>query len=150
MSYRQISDILESIRQFHDRITNELQRHSQCSSDPRIDLLSDYVKHQREAIAQAVRRDEQDTSINVLETWVQFTPEEKIRAALKKLQLREAEPVGVLFTRVMEADQALLELYESLSEQTSAERVREFINSLRGASLSFAERRSWGLREATN
>lgn len=150
MSYRQISGILNMIRQFHDQLTHEIQRHSQCSSDPRLALLAEYVKHQRDAVADAVRQDEAETSTDVLGTWLQFTPEEEIRSALKKLQLTAGEPVAELFTRVLEADHSLQELYESLSEQTSAEHVRDFFNSLRRASLSFAEQRSWGLRDPTN
>jgi hypothetical protein len=150
MSYRQISDILKTVNQFHDRLMREIQRHSQCSDDPRLDLLADYLKHQRGVLQEAVKRDQEDESQNVLDTWIQFTPDDELKESIKKLQLKEGEPVAELFTRVLEADQALLDLYEILSEQTSAERVREFFNSLRGASLSFAEQRSWGLREPTN
>lgn len=150
MSYRQISDILNTVSEFHEQLTQEIRRHSACNSDPRLDLLTDYVKHQRDAIARVVRREREDSSNGVLQTWLQYTPEEEIRAALKKLELREGEPVEALVTRVVQADQALRDLYKILSEQTSAERVREFFKSLRDASLSFARQRSWGLRERTN
>lgn len=150
MSYRQISDILKTVHQFHELITKEIQRHSQCNSDPRLELLADYVKHQRDAIAEAVRTDERDPTTDVQGTWLQFVPDEEVRTALDRLQLREGEPVGELFERVMEADRALLNLYELLSEQTSAQSVREFFKSLYRASLSFAEQRSWGLRDPAN
>ena len=150
MSYRQIADVMKTIGEFHDELNQEIQRNSQGNGDQRLKLLAAYVKHHSEAMAAAIRRDQEDPSFDVLGTWLQFTPEAELRSALNRLRLQAGEPVSELFTRVMEADQTLQDLYQSLSEQTSAEHVREFFNSLYRESLSFAEQLSWGMREETN
>jgi len=151
MAYRRVADILKTIKKFHQQLTQEIERHSHCSDDPRLDLLSDYLKHQRNAMAEAVRRDEEEyPETDVRDTWLQFVPDSEVESAIDKLQLQSGEPLGALFTRVLEVDQNIRDLYEALIDQTQASHVQEFFESLRDASISFAEQRSWGLREPTN
>lgn len=128
----------------------EIRRHSHCSGDSRLELLCDYLQHQRQAISEAVHRDrEQYPEVDVREAWIQFIPHQELKLALGNLPLQNNEPLGVLFTHVLETDQVLLELYDAVIAQTNSTHVSEFFESLRKSSISFAEQRSWGLRQAS-
>jgi len=147
MAYRQVSDIMNMVNDFHQQLTKEIRRHADCNNDVRLDLLADFLKYQRDIVSQAVQRDEDVyPEIDVLGTWIQYVPDDDIQEAIDRLHLQSGEPLDALFTHVLEADRALVKMYESLAKQTQASHVQEFFNSLRRASVSFAEQRSWGLR----
>ncbi|MBD3676228.1 MAG: hypothetical protein HUJ26_22180 [Planctomycetaceae bacterium] len=151
MAYRQVEDILKTIEGFHEELAKEINRYSDCSSDSRLELLSDYEKHQRNAICAAVEQDEEQyPEVDVREAWIQFVPDDEVKRALEKLQLKNDEPIAALFTHVLETDQALVEMYDAIIAQTNSAHVKEFFESLRKASVSFAEQRSWGMRQPSN
>lgn len=151
MAYCRIAEILETLESFHSEVLKEIRRHSSCNDDTRLQLLSDYLQHQQQAISEAVQRDEEEyPEVDVREVWIQFIPKDELKRTLSDLQLQNNEPLGALFTHVLEADQVLLELYDTIIAQTNSAHVREFFESLRKESISFAEQRSWGLREPSN
>lgn len=100
------------------------------AEDGRARALLEYAQRQEEFIELNLARYEGQGEEGVLETWLQFTPEESLRETFENTRLDPEMSMEDVIQCVMKWDQTLLDLYRQFAGATSAGRVQELFASL--------------------
>lgn len=152
MSYQQIREILKDVESYHrvlHAVVNELYDEDDTDDHPedgRREWLVRYIEGQSKAIADALSRYRMDSRQTVLDVWIQYVPDERIKRRLNEMQsLTDADRERL--TELMQGfDQELRDFYSSLADQSSSEAVQELFTSLSEQSQSILEQTAWGMR----
>lgn len=143
MTYEQVRDVLDRIRSFHRRLRDELEQVRRAATDERSQFLLNALRRDEQAMNVALADYERHGGANVLDTWIQYVPDEETERLLQTTHFTpEMGPVDML-NRKVRIDQALAGLYQSLAEQTSATRAGELFAGLAEQTLQRLSRESW-------
>ncbi len=86
MPSKQIRDILEHVREFHRSLHDFYEECSEETEDERVKALLDYIGRHEGNFNEALARYEETAARGVLDTWLQFAPDETLNQALKKVE----------------------------------------------------------------
>ncbi len=126
----QIKDILDHVRDYHDKLGSRLVELSQNESDERLTLLLEYMARHERDFSKALSRYDSDYAKGLLNTWLKFVPEASIKAALHNMCLRDDMTPDEILATVLSFDKMLIAFYRELADQTSIPRVQEFFSNL--------------------
>lgn len=159
MSYQQIRDILKQVavrqKTFHTRVFHVIatierkESHQGIIELPRREWLIKYIESQADAVRDALSRPAKDGESNVLDTWLQYVPDEDVRREYEELQSNHDLDWSELRRRIQRFDEALRDFYFALAEQSAAQEVRELFDTLAKRCQYLLEQTSWGSRSAT-
>lgn len=79
MPARQVSAILDAIRAVHSQLANRYRELKQSATDERIILLLQDMQRREEKFSQCVADYESQDNTSVLNTWLQFIPDEVLQ-----------------------------------------------------------------------
>jgi len=130
MTYEQVRDILERIRSFHRRLRDALEEARSTSKDERTQFLLEEIRRDEQAMNLALAKYQRHGVVNVLDTWIQYVPDEDARRLLRETNFNSDMNPDEMFARKSRIDQALAELYQRLAEQSSATQVVELFEGL--------------------
>ncbi|MEX0704276.1 MAG: hypothetical protein WD069_19405 [Planctomycetales bacterium] len=147
MSYRQVGDILQEIEAVHRALAVFYQDWAAHAEDERAQAVLAHVRRHEDFFKEALARYEPQAAQGILDTWIQYTPEEALNDALKEVELSADISVDDVAEVVLRVDQALLEAYRQLSESTAAPRVRELFTTLMELEEIKNRADAWGTRD---
>jgi hypothetical protein len=143
MTYEQVRDILSRIRSFHRRLRDELEQVRPTSKDRRTQFLLEALRRDEQAMNIALAKYQRHGGVNVLDTWIQYVPDEETQRLLTENHFSSDMDPEEMLARKAGIDQALADLYRSLSEQTSATQVGELFAGLAQQTLQRLTQESW-------
>jgi hypothetical protein len=131
MAYQQVREILQSVRQFHRRLRQDAEETYGDTSDPRSQFLLKSLSRSEREMDQALREYEEEEGDNsVLETWIQYIPDDDLQATILEGKLPPGATPGEVLEWRREIDESLVEFYRQLASQVSAARAEELFESL--------------------
>jgi rubrerythrin len=130
MPSKQIRDILDYVRKFHCCLHDFYEACGEETEDERVKALLDYMGRHEGNFNKALARYEETAAQGVLDTWLQFAPDETLNQAFKKVELTPGMSPDEVIQVALDLDKTLLTLYEELAQSTSAPHVKELFMNL--------------------
>lgn len=130
MPFRKVDDILELVKSFHQKMRHALGRVGEESNSETVEWLSEQLRLHELHWQAALSGYEKQTAEGVLDTWLQYIPDEEVRAQLDAIEVRREMTLEELSDENVRFRQALIRLYESLANGSSAPRVQELFQQL--------------------
>lgn len=130
MSVLQIRDVLGLIRGYHQGLAERLQSLSGHVSDERVCMLLEYMAVHELSFVKTLASYQKDAGEGVLNTWLQFVPDDAIGDALSRLEFSAEMPAAEILNVVLAFDRALIEMYRELAAESSVPHVQELFANL--------------------
>ena len=129
-TFTQVSQILDFAQEFHQQSENLFRQLREDADTYALQLLIEQMEHHERAMKVCLERYRKLAPVHLMETWVQFAPEESAETIIQK-----AHPGGTLtpeaiVTYSKELDAALSQTYAHLAEDAESEDVREMFDGL--------------------
>ncbi|QDT41398.1 hypothetical protein Pan241w_14580 [Gimesia alba] len=148
MSYNKVQDILKLVQTFHHNMQQALEQIQQDSYSIVVEWLSDqirrYEQHWQSALADYEKYGAQD----VLDTWLQFVPDETVRKEINSITIHPDMTLEELVEINMRFRNALIDLYQTLATASAAPRVQELFQQLLEQEQAVIAHQSFMTRES--
>ncbi|WP_417395345.1 hypothetical protein [Gimesia chilikensis] len=130
MAYRKVEDILGLVESFHKRMRQALERVEVESRSESVEWLSKELRVHELHWQAALNGYGKRVAEGVLDTWLQYIPDEDVREQLDSIRVQRDMTLDELNDMNIRFRQALIQLYESLANASSAPRVKELFEQL--------------------
>jgi hypothetical protein len=130
MPSQRICDILDRVRSVHQRLLERYQALNHVTHDEEVQLLLADLERRESTFIGCLEGFKVEGSRQVLESWLQFVPEEVIRLEEFTSQLPPAESVEGLVNEVIEVNRSLQGAYRALADCCDLPKVRELFENL--------------------
>ncbi len=132
MPARQVSEILDDIRSVHRLLAARYHELNAAATDERIKLLLEDMQHREQRFEECVGQYVSDNGSAILDTWLQFVPEEGGRIDRIADRLTEPKDLSELVAETLVLNSALCETYRTMAEEAPTPDLRElFLNLAR-------------------
>lgn len=147
MTYQQVRDIVARIRRCHQQLRDALDTPGNRAKDSRTQLILDSLRREEQELQLLLGRYGAQGEESLLNTWLQYVPDDDLAQIVASIEFGPELTAEEVVIRKLEFDNALIDLLETLSEETSAPRIREFFRSLVENAESRRSRQVWRIRE---
>lgn len=130
MPFRKVEDILKLVESFHKSMRYALEQVEEESHSESVAWLSQQLRAHELHWQAALSGYEKRVVEGVLDTWLQYIPDEEVREELHAINVRRDMSLDELTDVNVRFRQALIRLYESLASGSSAPRVQELFEQL--------------------
>ena len=146
LTFQRVRDVYETAACCREQLRDKL-REIRCSREPAPEMtVLELLEEDERQTAAGLRRALEESEPAILDTWLQYVPDEETRRTLTELNLSAEMPVEDIVGRKQRFDQALAAMYRQLAREVSAERVVDIFNGLADEVDSRAARASWSTR----
>lgn len=130
MPARQVSEILDAVRSVHRQLAARYRQFDQAATDERLKLLLEDMERRERRFNRCIARYEAEEDPGVLDTWLQFVPEEVLH--LDRLSERLVEPHSLteLVEETLRINSRLSEAYLALAKQAPTPELQELFTDL--------------------
>lgn len=129
-TFTQVSQILDFASDFHKHC-EDLYRQLRGESDSyMLGLLIEQMEHHEQAMQQCLDRYQHQAPAAIIDTWVQFAPEESADELIRSMRSGGTITPEALFAFGKKLDAALTDTYQHLAEDAESEEVRELFAGL--------------------
>ncbi|MEX0716455.1 MAG: hypothetical protein WD066_07710 [Planctomycetaceae bacterium] len=147
MAYRQVRDILKDIRNVHRQLADFYESWDGRARDQRAAAVLTHVGRHEEFFKESLARYEPRAAEGILDTWIQYPPDETLNDALEEVGLSPEMSVDDVVEVVLRMDRALIEAYRQLADSTAAPRVKELFESLMELEETKNRSDAWSARD---
>jgi len=149
VSYKTVRELFEHVERWQTTVAEFCERVADRTDDDRTRAMMDYfAAHERElkrllAGFPSIERQ------GVMETWIQHTSEGELRTFFQKADLNPDQPLDEAVTTVVEFDDRLRGMYQTLSESSQVPpKVQAVFQNLLDAQEWQTLRNSWSAAES--
>lgn len=131
MAYYQVKEILQRVRNYHRQLRNALENARCETEDDQAEVVLRWAREDEQQANRALAdySSEGGKDHTVLETWLQYVPDEQVQEKLANIHFTPEMSAEEIVARVLEFDEALTNFYQQLADQVTAPRVKEFFDS---------------------
>lgn len=147
MPYQQVKDVISQIRDCHRCLREWLEQSRTDADNAAVAEMMKSLRQEEHQLQIALTRIGADGDQGVLETWLQYPPDESLKQALESARFDEGMPVSEILGRKQEFDRAMLEAFQQMLTVSSASRVTELFEQLIEYSVSRIQNQSWAVRD---
>jgi hypothetical protein len=130
MAYKQVHELLDRIKRFHRQLEDIYEELEDDNDDPRARLLLDYLRRHEKHFTKVLARYGRENDSGVLDTWIQYDPEEDLDRAMDEAELRPEMSLDELLEQAQRFNRAVMSYCRQLADQVNAPRVQELMASL--------------------
>lgn len=130
MPYGQAKEILDYAREFHCQVSDFYQQLADKAQSSRVKLLLDYLIRHEKHIAKALEEYEQSISSEALNTWYQYSQEQRTFAPLESIKFSPTMTVDEVLTMGQTIDNCLISSYKGVVDTATSSKVREIFENL--------------------
>ncbi|OQY25087.1 MAG: hypothetical protein B6I37_02280 [Desulfobacteraceae bacterium 4572_35.2] len=130
MPYGQAKEILDYARNFHCQVSDFYQQLADKAQSARVKLLLDYLIRHEKHLAKALEDFEQSVSSQALNTWYQYSQEQRTFAPLDAIKYSPTMTVDDVLKIGQTIDNCLIASYKGVAETASTAEVREIFENL--------------------
>jgi len=147
MSYQQVKDVIQQIRQAHQLLRDILEQPRHRAKDSRTRKLLEALREEEQQLQIILAKYQKQADQSLLNSWLQFTPDEELCRTISSIGFSSDMTVDEVVEHKFEFDQALIRLLRQFAESVSAPRVHEFFADLAEYHESTSTRQGWKVRE---
>lgn len=130
MPARQVIEILDAIRHVHRQLAERYRELDVAATDERIKLLLEDMERHEAAFDDCVAEYEADNDPAVLETWLQFVPEDALSIDDIKERLATPGSLSELVEETLCLNSSLANAYLTLAKEAPSPKVCELFTDL--------------------
>jgi len=130
MPYGQAKEILDYARNFHCQVSDFYQQLSDKAQSARVKLLLDYMIRHEKHLAKALEDFEQTVSSNALNSWYQYSQEQRTFAPLDAIKFSPTMTVEQVLKFGQTIDNCLIASYKGVADTAATPEVREIFENL--------------------
>lgn len=134
-TFQQTRDVLENSIDFHMRTSSLYSELSQKTIDPRAKLLLNYMSIHERKLMDNQKRFNKTASKRIMDTWLQFTPEQSNQSFFNELTYGDSLSVNDVTGIGFEIDSYLEQLYLALESEADCQDVRDLFHTIRDIEL---------------
>ena len=134
-TFQQTRDVLENSIDFHMRTSSLYAELSEKTIDPRAKLLLNYMSIHEKELMDNQKQFNKNASKKVMDTWLQFTPEQSNQSFFNDLSLSESFSIRDVTGLGFEIDNYLETLYLALEGEADCEDVIDLFHTIRNIEL---------------
>ncbi len=149
MPYYQVRDILELVQKFHHNMQKALENIQQHSRSPGVEWLADQIRRYEQHWQGALADYEKHGTQGVLDTWLQFVPDEPVRKEIDSISVRPNMTLEDLTEINMCFRNTLIDLYKTLATSSAAPCVQELFQQLLEQEQAIVAHQSLKSRESS-
>lgn len=130
MAYLQVKGILENAVQLRKYLCDFCERQQiKASNDLLAGLFEEVNKHEAQ-LEECLAEYEEDTSQDLLDTWIQYPGDNELKEAIASLPEVSFHTDGKVLEKLILAEETLLRVYKQVQEQIGSERLQEIFDRL--------------------
>lgn len=130
MPYGQAKEILEYAREFHRKAGALYQQLADSNQSARVKLLLDYLIRHEKHLERALEDYEQSITTTALNSWYQYTKEQRTFQPLDSLQYSDNMSVEDIIKIGTTIDNCLVASYKGVADMATSAEVREIFENL--------------------
>jgi len=130
MAAQQVFQILDSIRHVHRQLADRYRELSQVATDERIQLLLSDMEHRERKFNKCVAQYEASGNPAVLNTWLQFVPDEAVEIDQLAERIAVPQTLEDLVDATLRLNSTLIEAYLELALEAPTSDVRDLFTDL--------------------
>lgn len=146
MTYQQVGDILNVIRDYHRRFRNALENVEVSAGFELTESLARFLQIHEVHWQKALKEYGDEGEEAVLNSYIQYVPDEGVQEALEDIRITSDMSTDDVRQLVMQFHSALIDLYGTLTDQVTAPRVKEFFTRLHELENSVTTEQAWAGR----
>lgn len=147
MTWKQVGDVVDQIRNAHRRIHEALEQPRGDTVDPRTRALLDSLQREGEELDRILEQAGNQGKQRLMDTWLQYVPDEELQNRLNDFHVTSDLSADEIVARKLEIDEALISLLQQLEQNCSVPRLREFFDMLLQFVQSRTQQQAWRVRE---
>lgn len=124
MMFKQVKDIFTQIQKFHDELNDYYSEVSEKSDREKVKILLDSVKLEKNGMIQSVNYYREHGNADILNTWIQYTPEKPLNIAESGELFPKNAPVEDIVKLVLRHEEWLDEIFKYLAETAHSTDVK--------------------------
>ena len=130
MPAKQVKDVLRWMQSVHKDVCSRFESLGTHVENERVRLLLDYIRGKEKLLAQSLHQYEEDAPEAVLETWVQFYPDEVQDRRRFLDDLEDDATLDGVVEQCQQVDRSLIKTCQTIAEEAESEPVRGLFTSL--------------------
>ena len=130
MPPRQVSEVLDSIRNVHRQLAKRYREIERFATDERIKLLLEDMRRREDRFAACVAGYNGNKHSKVLDTWLQFVPEEVEQLDEIDEQLKVPSSLSELVEATLKLNGSLVRAYLALAKDAPTAELQELFADL--------------------
>ena len=130
MAFDQTRDILESAREFHQKLSVFYAELKESANRERTRALLDYMSRHEKYLDDCLAQFEEQVSKNVLDTYFKYGSEATTIAEIHEFKIKPEMEVADVIAAAMHFDACLIEFYREMAQRSVSTKVREIFDNL--------------------
>lgn len=130
MSYLQVKAILDKASKLHQLVGEYAEVNRKATNDDFFSALLTLISDHETQLQQALEEFTDTAEAGVRGTWVQYPGDEAVTHAIDVLQKPEAEDHQAVLKQVLEAEQALVDMFQQAERETNAPTLQSLFQRL--------------------
>ena len=147
MNFQQVRDILNCVREYHRQFSDVISSVAQHSSDSRVEQIAMAMRQHEQHWQTTLANYRKDGEIAMLETWIQYVPDEPLHGQLEKIAMNADITIDDLTSIAVGFREALISLYSTLATSVSVPRVQQLFAQLLEMEESTLRQYAWMMRQ---
>lgn len=147
MAYQQIKDVIAHIRNCHRMLRDWLEQSRTRTDNAAVARLIEALRQDEHYLQLALTRIGAKDNPSVLETWLQYPPDELLATALQQVRFDKNIPIDEVVVQKQKFDRVMLQAYRQLQLASSAPRFQEFFQHLIDYTETRIKNQSWAVRD---
>ncbi len=130
MRFVQVRDILDHTKEFHKRLSEIYQDLADHEEGVKIKLLLDYIVRHEQHLEKALADYEESASIQILDTWFQFSQDESTLKFPEDIQIKPGLSLEDVIRIGLELDGQVIKVYEDAAANADVPEIRQVFKKL--------------------
>lgn len=130
MAFEQTRDVLEHVREFHQKLSVFYDGLKGTTTKERARILLDYMSRHEDYLDDCLAQYEEQVSDNVLDTFFKYESECTGPMASAKFEIKPDMDVDDVIAIAMHFDACLVSFYREMAQRALSEKVREVFQNL--------------------
>ncbi|MGD9857333.1 MAG: hypothetical protein AB7U20_20515 [Planctomycetaceae bacterium] len=126
----QVSDVLEAIRSVHRQLARRYQELNATVGDERIKLLLQDMQHREQQFDRCVQQFESRRKSSILQTWLQFVPQEATHIDRISERLAQPRTLSELVEETLVLNAGLCDAYLTMAAEAPIPDLQELFTNL--------------------
>lgn len=130
LRYEQGKDVIHYVRQLHGQLAECYATHRDEAPQERMKMLLDYLSRHERQLEATLASYEKDAAVRIRNTWFQYVPSDTVERTLQNFEIRADGDIDEVISRVLEFDNAILNLYREVISETDQPEVKAVFQNL--------------------
>ncbi len=130
MHYETVKDVVDHSRQLHQQISQFYHKLSEKNAQARVSMLLEFLQRHEANLADTLNKFEKDKSQKVLDSWLQFSPDQDLNQELAEMEVNENMDADDVVEVALKLDKYFIDLYQDMVDGATSSAVKEVFQNL--------------------